>query len=78
MEGPIEVPGLGSMERQKLIALVLALDLLIVVMFVVYIYSQKHFIQIEARDFDIETVSMTDFAVRVKHLPKPSAFNTPL
>ena len=44
MEGPIEVPGLGKMERQKLITLVLALDLLIVVIFVVYIYSQKHFI----------------------------------
>jgi hypothetical protein len=73
-EGDIVVPGLGAFGRLKLIALVLALDLCIVVLFIVYIYTQKCFIRIEARDFDDETVSITDFAIRVKHLPKPAVY----
>lgn len=77
-EGPIEVPGLGALPRKSLIALVLALDMLIVVVFIVYTYTQKYFINVEARDFDDETVSITDFAIRVNHLPKPSEYNNSL
>lgn len=77
-EGDIVVPGFDTaLPREKLTALVVALDMIIMIVFVSYIYGVKACIKKEGKDFDIETVTLTDFALRFKHLPPKSEYETP-
>lgn len=69
-EGDIYVPWFDSyLPREKLTSLVISIDLAIVVGFIIYIYGVKNCIKKESKLFDVETITVTDFALRFKNLP---------
>ena len=52
-QNDITIPGFKTpLPRYKLTYIVIALDLAVTVTFVIYIYSIKHLIQKEAKEFD--------------------------
>lgn len=78
MLGDIVIPGFESytFPRQKVGAMVIALDIAVIMTFVIWIYVQKFLIIKEARDFNDETSTITDFSIIVKKLPPPSVYQT--
>lgn len=68
-EGAIIVPGLGAFERQKLIDLVVSLDIVLMLMFVSYIFTMKWLLKRQKKEYDIANVTVDDFALQIQNLP---------
>lgn len=57
------------MERVELTKMVFALDILIVLGFVMYLIAMDYAIRRERTVFDVENLTVTDFALKIKSLP---------
>jgi hypothetical protein len=78
MLGDIVIPGFGSytFPRQRVGAMVIALDMAVVLGFGIFIIMQKYLIIKEAKEFNDATSTITDFAIIVKNLPPASEYQT--
>ena len=70
----IDVNGWFTMSRTHLTQLVILLDSVVVLSFVVYIIAIKARVKKEVDFYDLETVSIEDFAIQVKGIPPKSVY----
>ncbi len=78
MLGDIVIPNFGkyTFPRQKVGAMVIALDMAVILTFVIWIYVQKFLIIKEAKEFNDEISTITDFSIIVKNLPPQPVYQT--
>jgi len=69
-EPDIDIPFIQeSVSREALTVVVMGMDILIVLIFVLYVMFMVNLIKKESRKFDRYTFTITDFALQIKNLP---------
>jgi len=69
-EPDIDIPFIQEpVSREGLTVVVMGMDILIVLIFVLYVMFMVKLIKKESRKFDRYTFTITDFALQIKNLP---------
>lgn len=55
-------------------AIVIGLDLAVIAAFCVYLYSATNLIKKQSKVFDVNNLTVTDFAVRIENIPSLKKF----
>ena len=68
-------PDVAGFSRESITGLVFALDIIIVVVFCIYLTVMDYLVKKETMEFNAKNLTITDFALKFSNIPEKSMWN---